>query len=137
MNLHKLILFSTLVITSHIRAQAWGTFEVYTNFMSNKSLYVDGQSKEPARFGFDLELNMPVNEKFYIGVAAEGAGKPFPGFTQVAGRLTLNYQVSPNLEVYGYHRSAHNLDRGTYFPKYGFSNDNHVGLRVKFGKDRN
>ena len=131
-----MVLSAVMAHSPHIRAEVWGTFSFYKNFMSNKSLYVDRQSQDYSQFGFDLELNVGVTPDFYIGVAAEGLGKSQPGFTQAAGRLTLNYALTKEFEIYGYHRSAHNLDQRTVSPGYGFYNDNHIGIRVKFGASR-
>ena len=126
-------LFCTALISVPVHAETWGSFAAFGHVKSNDSQYVDLATEQPTRFGFDLELNTRfIVDPLILTVGAEGDGKPTPGFTKVAGILKLTYELTPTFEVFAYHRSAHNLDRPTNFKRYGFSNDNQIGLKMYF-----
>jgi hypothetical protein len=123
-----------LLLGQSALADTWGHVKGMYHLGTNDSLYIDRQTKEFTRFGFDLELNKTLGVPFlYLTLAAEGSGRPHPGFTKVAGRAMISLELDSETTLFAYHRSAHNLDRSTSYPGYGFLNDNQIGIKMNFG----
>ena len=122
-----------LIASDVLAGEVYGHFSVDRYTISNLPEYTDTKG-EPLIYGIDLEVHKPFfNRHLTImgGIVGKGAKH---GFTQGGGKVQATISVM-QVDFYFYHLSLHNLDyRST--SRQRFLNDNHVGIKFKFGDHR-